>query len=75
MPTQLTLVSLYGDKSKNFSAVITQWQQLDAQALGSAFTPYDIRQIHATIIGLERHQTSAYNANFVSVRNFPWSSA
>jgi len=68
MPTQITLVSLYGDKKKDFAAAITQWQQLAAQAVGSAFTPYDIRQIHATIIGFERHQAPAYNANFSKYR-------
>lgn len=64
MTTHVTLVSLYGDKSKEFAAVITQCQQLVTKAAGSAFTPYDIRQIHATIIGLERHRAPAYNANF-----------
>lgn len=68
MPTQITLVSLYGDKNKDFAAAITQFQQLVAQAVGSAFTPYDIRQIHATIIGLERHRAPAYNANFSKYR-------
>ena len=64
MPTQITLVSHYGDKSKDFAAAITQCQQVIAQAVGSAFTPYDIRQIHATIIGLERHRAPAHNTNF-----------
>jgi hypothetical protein len=64
MTTQVTLVSLYGDKNKDFAAVITQCQELVAQTVGSAFTPYDIEQIHATIIGLERGREPAYNANF-----------
>lgn len=64
MPTQVTLVSLYGDKHKEFAAAITRWQQLVAQAFGLAFTPYDVRQIHATIIGLERQRAPLDNANF-----------
>jgi hypothetical protein len=68
MPTQVTLVSLYGDKNKDFAAAITQWQQVVTQAVGSAFTPYDVRQIHATITGLERHQAPVYNSNFAKYR-------
>jgi hypothetical protein len=63
MTTQVTLVSLYGDKSKDFAAVITQCQQLVAQSEDS-FTPYEMRQIHATVVGLERQRAPAYNANF-----------
>ena len=68
MPTQLTVVSLYGDKNEDFATAIDRWQQLCAQALGPAFTRYAIRQIHATIIGLERHRAPAYNANFSKYR-------
>ncbi len=68
MPIQLTLIALYGNKDTYLAAAITQWQQLAAQALGSAFMPYDLRQIHATIIGLERHHAPAYNANFTKYR-------
>jgi hypothetical protein len=67
MTTQVTLISLYGEKSKDFEAVITQCQQLVAQAVDS-FTPYEIRQIHATVIGLERQRAPAYNANFLKYR-------
>lgn len=64
MPNQVTLISLYGDKDPEFAAAITQWQQLVAQAVGAAFTPYAIRQVHATIIGLERQRAPLYNGNF-----------
>ena len=64
MATQVTLVSLYGDKQGDFAALIAECQQLVARAVGSAFTPYDVRQIHATIIGLERHRAPACNASF-----------
>lgn len=68
MTTQVTLVSLYGDKHRDFAALIAECQQLAVQALGSAFSPYDVRQIHATIIGLERCRASACNANFLKHR-------
>lgn len=68
MPNQVTLISLYGDKHQEFAAAITQWQQVVAQAFGSAFTPYDVRQIHATIIGLEQQRAPLYNANFAKHR-------
>jgi hypothetical protein len=64
MPTQVTLVSVYGEKNKDLAVTIAQWQELVAKAVGSAFTPYDMHQIHATIIGCERHRAPAYNANF-----------
>jgi len=66
---QTTLISLYGDKRPDFAAAITQCQQSVSQALGSAFTPYDLRQIHATIVGLERRIASPlFNANFAKHR-------
>lgn len=68
MTTQLTLVSLYGDKHRDFAALIAECQQLAVQVLGSAFSPYDMRQIHATIIGLQRRRASACNANFLKHR-------
>lgn len=68
MPIQLTLIALYGNKDTYLAAAITQWQQLAALALGSAFMPYELHQIHATIIGLERHHAPAYNANFAKYR-------
>ena len=69
MPTtQVTLVSLYGEKDKRFAEAIACWQELVTQAVGPAFTPYDIRQIHGTIIGLERHRVPLYNANFAKYR-------
>jgi len=67
--TQSTIISLYGDKRADFAAAITECQQIVAQALGSAFTPYDLRQIHATVIGLERRSASPlFNTNFAKHR-------
>ena len=68
MPNQVTLISLYGDKDPELAAAINQWQQLVAQAVGAAFTPYDLRQVHATIIGLERQRAPLYNGNFAKHR-------
>ncbi|MFA6562876.1 MAG: hypothetical protein WCV00_13285 [Verrucomicrobiia bacterium] len=67
--TQTTLISLYGEKRPDFAAAIIQCQQCVTQALGSAFTPYDLRQIHATVVGLERRIASPpFNANFAKHR-------
>jgi hypothetical protein len=62
---QVTLVALYGEKNPELAALIAQCQKLAADQLGDAFTPYDARQIHATIVGLERRIGSAtHNANY-----------
>lgn len=68
MPTQVTLVSIYREKNRDLTALIARCQELVIQAIGSAFTPYDLQQIHATIIGLERYRAPAYNANFLKHR-------
>lgn len=68
MPGQVTMVSLYGEKDEQVSAAIRRWQQAVAHTVGDAFTPYHLSQTHATIIGLERHQAPAYNANFAKYR-------
>jgi hypothetical protein len=62
---QITVVALYGEKSKDFVELITRCQELGRSILGVCFRPYDPSQIHATIFGLERKIGSAfYNANF-----------
>ena len=67
MPAQVTLVSLYGNKNEGFAAVVGELQELVSQVV-PAFAPYDIRQVHATIIGLERDRAPALNANFLRFR-------
>jgi len=69
MPTQLTLISLYGSKTGNLAAAIARCQEIADRTVGAAFTPYDMHQIHATIIGLERHHPPADNANFSKHRD------
>ena len=64
MTTQVTLIALYGDKGQDFAAAISECRDLVSKTFGTAFAPYDIDQIHATIVGLERHRGPAYNANF-----------
>lgn len=64
MATQVTLVALYGDKGDEFAAAIAACQRLVSEAAGAAFEPYELRQVHATIIGMERHHAPACNANF-----------
>jgi hypothetical protein len=66
---QCTLISLYGEKKKEIASLIAESQKLVAKIVGPAFKPYDLLQIHATIIGLEgRTGFPAYNANFAKHR-------
>jgi len=58
---QVTLVSLYGDKQSDLAGAISKCQELVAQAVGKAFRPYDLRQIHATLVGLEDISIAAYD--------------
>lgn len=64
MSTQVTLVALYGDKRDEFAAAISACQRLVSDVAGAAFEPYELHQVHATIVGMERHRAPAYNANF-----------
>jgi hypothetical protein len=50
---QLTLVSHFGEKPPKFAAFIHELQQVLSSALGKHFRPYAVKQVHATIIGLE----------------------
>lgn len=51
---QLTLISLYGQKPSALVDLIAECQKQVSDAVGTAFTRYDVREVHATIIGLER---------------------
>lgn len=55
---QVTLVALYGRKSAVLERYLRAFQDLVADRLGSRFRRYDIEQIHATIVGLERIETT-----------------
>src|ERR1700761_9173545 len=67
--TQITIVTLYGEKRWDFAALITRCQDLVRSVFGDGFQPYDPYQIHATLFGLERKASSGlYNANFSKSR-------
>jgi hypothetical protein len=50
---QVTLVAQYGPKPAGLAAFLRHLQQNLSTSLGRAFQPYDIEQVHATIVGLE----------------------
>lgn len=67
---QLTLVALYGEKPLGLSRYLKGCGRIAASELGDCFEPYDIRQIHATIVGLEHHAGSnRENACFRRLRS------
>lgn len=69
MVKQVTWVALYGEKSTEFSDAILECQQQITHDLGDAFQPYDLWQVHATILGLERINELTYeNRNFFQYR-------
>jgi hypothetical protein len=65
-PRQATLVAFYGDKPQPLRDLISSCQLLLADALGQDFCPYELGQVHATIVGLERieDQPLLHNLNF-----------
>jgi hypothetical protein len=70
MMRQVTLVALYGEKPTALSELILACQKQIAAHLGDDFVPYEIAQVHATILGLERISTTGhFNLNFARHRN------
>ena len=53
MEMKLTIVSHYGKKSVELINLISMLQDKLSECLGFAFKPYDMEQVHGTIIGLE----------------------
>lgn len=51
MVKQTTLVALYGDKPKALVTLIQQCQEIIETVPGIEFEPYDIRQVHTTLLG------------------------
>ena len=51
---QATLVAHYGAKPDDVARLLTDCQREVADALGSRFRRYELEQIHATFVGLER---------------------
>jgi hypothetical protein len=55
---ELTIVSHYGGKSDNLTSLIKMIQDKLSENLLSSFRPYEISQVHGTIIGLEVTETT-----------------
>jgi len=55
---QVTLVSHYGEKPDDLAGLIRYCQELLSFRLAARFRPYQLEQVHGTIIGLEGHQQS-----------------
>ena len=69
-PVNVALIAFYGEKPESFAALIREAQRL-LKSLGDAFCPYDLRQVHATLIGLEAHvlhDGTILNANYQALR-------
>ncbi|MBI3984304.1 hypothetical protein HY346_03320 [Candidatus Microgenomates bacterium] len=63
------LVALYGDKPAKLVQFIADCQAEIVSVAGSAFHPYDIRQVHATIVGVEQAtESTMVNAYFYEYR-------
>lgn len=71
---QVTLVALYGEKKKEVADLVALCQKVIAEALRTcskpgAFKPYELAQVHATIVGLERYAGSRHdNLNYEAKR-------
>ena len=70
MARQVTLIALYGEKPALLSKLVFDCQQQITDILKSDFQPYDICQIHATIIDLSQIDAAAVrvNLNFAKYR-------
>jgi hypothetical protein len=68
---QLTLVSHYGEKPAEFARLVGELQGSLAWSLGDCFCPYEVPQVHGTIIGLEGTQAGGCvrSENFLRYRN------
>lgn len=51
---QATVVMFYGSKPSHLTTLITECQQQVTHILGNCFHPYDIGQVHATLLSLEQ---------------------
>jgi len=63
---QVTMVSLYGQKDKKLKRLIEDcWEKINASKFRRIFKPYDMEQIHGTIIGMGKliGFSELYNAN------------
>ncbi len=66
---QVALTMFYGPKPSNLSALIVECQGRVASMLGEYFQPYDLHQVHATLVSLEEIQgSSEMNLNYGKYR-------
>lgn len=66
----ISLVALYGAKPSHFSRFVARSRIRIVDLLGGSFQPYDIHQIHATIVTLQHVPGSEYwNSNFYKFRH------
>ncbi len=52
------LVAIYGNKPEKLAQIIHDCQKIITSDVGAGFHPYDVRQIHATIVGLGNVKSS-----------------
>jgi len=65
---QCTLVALYGPKTEPLATVLRACQRIVKVELGDDFEPYDLAQIHGTVVGFEQLPNSNWNWNFAKLR-------
>ena len=67
----LTLVAYYGNKPPLIAELISDAISELGSLLGNGFVPYDMQQVHGTIIGLEGCRTGQYiiNTNYAELCN------
>lgn len=67
----VSLVAYYGNKPLKLQQLITELQQLLKESYTNNFIPYDLEQVHATIIGCEGVKTKSGTIDkwFYALRN------
>jgi hypothetical protein len=55
---QVTLVAHYGAKPRGLATLVERLHRRLGESFGPAFCPYELRQVHCTIAGLEAHRVN-----------------
>jgi hypothetical protein len=68
---QLTLISLYGSKNSILKNLLYSiFDKINLTIIGKSFNPYQLIQIHSTIVGLEKAVNDTYyNLNLLQDKN------
>ncbi len=66
---QLSLIALYGQKEERLHKLISECQKKVADIFGIRFQPYDVCQIHGTLVSLARVVETRSNLNMSKYRN------